>query len=278
METLATSGVMMIAQPNSRRQTNPLTTQAALRQAIHDEVLEEIADCLGAELTNIFTVISGMLQLRIMVAGEAAECCWTRSALETAKRGAQLANGLITCVGPQVGHPQLIELDSFLTKQSIIFAAVNGALARAATYRSESIWQVFACPTALVSLLHNLAENARSTMRDGGSLQIDLSNINAAKTVEAARDFVLLRISFPRSPLTDADIVSALKPEFLKRRRHAAALNLHDGYAIIRRGGGDVSVENVQDGVCVNIWLSRAKWLSPEWFTQPGQQPPIDTL
>jgi hypothetical protein len=271
---------MTLSQSSSDHQLNSENIQAAMRRAIQDEVLEELADCLGVELCNIFTVISGMLQLRIMESGgAAADCRWTQSALDTASRGALLVNGLISCVAPQVWLPRCIDLDAFITGQLPTVNKVIGAAADFPTCDGRHQWKVLACPVTLASILQKLAENARHTRRDGDQFQIIVRNVagvaagaaGAPHGPVAGRDFVLMSVTFGRLALTEIEIVNVLKPVFLIKARGDATLNLHDGYASIRRSGGELNVENSAVGLRVNIWLPRAKWLSAEWFTQPEE-------
>jgi hypothetical protein len=272
----------MTVSPSSSDQIGSVDTHDALRRAIRIEVLEELADCLGADLCNIFTVISGMLQLRLLESnGEVQDCRRTQSALDSARRGALLAQNLLNCVGPQVPVPRCVEPVSFITKQLSVNKQI-GAMVAFTVHSTGQPWQAYACPIALASILQKLADNASCTMQDGGRFQVFIRNVagavtnlaeplhgSAARDFELTRDFVLMSVKFPRLALTDNEIANVLRPLFLIKASGGAVLNLYDSFASIRRSGGDVTIENSPSCLGVHIWLPRAKWLSPEWFTQP---------
>jgi hypothetical protein len=277
-------------------------THDARRQAIRLEVLQELAGRIGPELSNIFAVISGTLQLQIMeLGGDPAAYRWTQNALQTAALGARLASDILDFAGP-VAEPLYVDLQQLLTAQqptlrSIIGAAATLNVVQSDTSPLDKLWPVRAFAAPIAAVLRTLAEHARITMPPGGIFAVTASNIGATGSGVAAtspsptsdhvtsdqvsrdhvsRDHVTIAVTYPARGLSAEELRGVMMPGFMvKPRADSSTLNLATAAATLRRCGGSLTVamrqtgapEWVQDGgINVCMVLPRAKWQSPDWF------------
>jgi signal transduction histidine kinase len=246
----------------------------ALRQAVRLEASQELAESIGADLCNIFAVISGTLQLRIMeLGGDPAACRWTQNAIHTAARGAQLANGLLEFAGPQT-RPQNIDLELLLKEKLPAIRAILGAGATFENKHKGKLWRAMGQPTPIFAAVRALAQHALMTMPPGGGFKVTAENIGGADPAAGATlastrpDYVALTVAYPGSGLSAAELGDVMKPSFLvKQHADTPSLNLSSAFAILRRCGGGLAVESTPGcGVSVRILLPRAKWQSEDWF------------
>jgi hypothetical protein len=100
---------MTISRPQYRNHTES-ETNAALVRSLRHEVLEELSVAIGTDLINIFTLISGNLQLQALEAGTGTAQPHRRTldVLKTAARGVHLATGLLACAAPLVDESRLV--------------------------------------------------------------------------------------------------------------------------------------------------------------------------
>jgi signal transduction histidine kinase len=250
------------------------TTDETLRRDLRLEASEELAESIGADLCNIFAVISGTLQLRIMeLGGDPAACPWTQNAIQTAARGARLASGLLEFAGPQA-LPQNIDLQLLLAGQLPAIRAILGAGATFDNKHKGELWWVKAQSAPICATVRALAQHALMTMQPGGSFRVTAENISgtdaaADSTLAASHpDYVSLAVAYPGSGFSAAELRDIMQPSFLvKKAADAVPLNLSSASAILRRCGGGLAIESTPGcGVSVRILLPRAKLHTRDWF------------
>jgi signal transduction histidine kinase len=247
----------------------------ALHQSVRLEVLQELAASIGADLTNIFTVISGTLQLQIMeLGGDPAAYRWTQNAIHTAARGAQLASGLLEFAG-SVTQPKRIDLRLMLTEQLPTLRAILGATATFDNRHKEKLWQVTALAAPIAAALRTLAQHALMTMPPGGAFAVTARNLSGTDSAAAElpslshRGCVSLTVAYPGDGLSSDEVRSVMMPGFMvKPSAERPSLNLSTAAATLRRCGGSLTVESPQGrGIYVRLLLPRAKRQKQDWFS-----------
>ena len=255
---------MSISRPRHPSHTER-ETDAALVRSVRHEVLEELAMALGTDLLNIFTLISGNLQLQALEAGTgtAQPQLRTQDVFETAARGVLLANGLLACAAPLVRAPPR-RLDLELMIQDLL-PTIQSVADREVAYENHSgssLWAALCAPEPIAMIFQVLARHARQTSPRKSKFCIRTEN---------ASDRIRVTAAYDGTGLNRHEIDDAFRPRFLVNNAKPTQIeSLSASYGALRRYAGDLSITSVADsGVSATITLTRAKWMSPDWFTPP---------
>jgi hypothetical protein len=254
----------------------------ATRHALRLELLQEIADCVGTDLCNVFAVISGALQLQLAELGAApTDFPWLGQAVDLARNGAEISQGLLELVEPQTSDVTVTDMDSLIFDHISNVCVDNIAFDVNIKPESDKIWRALCNPTAIRAVLQKIANSLTISKQNPLSIIISLENITPDQLKDQPafavrpRDYVKLSVTSGDCQLNNAERRNILTPLLLVKPRDSThsrphvdlPLNLSVAYASVRRCGGDMAVGSTPTGgLQIELLLPRAKWLSPEWF------------
>ena len=113
----------------------------------------------------------------------------------------------------------------------------------------------------------NLATNAREALTHGGQIAISLTRTRreSAEGGLAAGEYVELAVRDDGAGMSDEVRRRALDPFFsTKQAERHSGLGLASVYGIVRRSGGDLRIESVENGgTTVRVWLPLARPAEP---------------
>ena len=150
-----------------------LATEAQLRQSQKMEALGQLTGGIAHDYNNMLAVVIGSLELlnrKLADPGPLAKR-YIDAAMDGARRSAALTQRLLAFSRQQPLKPQSVDANRLVTETSEMLRHSIGGNVRLETKLGDGLWRVHADPNQLVSVLLNLAVNARDAMADGGRLK-----------------------------------------------------------------------------------------------------------
>ncbi|WP_299145257.1 ATP-binding protein [uncultured Tateyamaria sp.] len=149
------------------------STKDALDQANRLDAIGQVASGVSHDFNNILGVIAGNLHLLELEHDPNERAALIQSANEAVEGGASLSRQLLTMGKQQALRPEAVSLsaliDTFIVFCRNVFPA---SIAVDARYTEEDP-TVYADPNLLQSALLNVALNAKTAMKDGGTLTLE---------------------------------------------------------------------------------------------------------
>ncbi len=182
------------------------------------------------------------------------------NALGAALNCADLVRQLLTFARHQPHQPKVIDLSEMISRMARLLTPVLGEHVSIETRPGEGIWPIFADPAQVESALVNLAINARDAMPDGGTLEIECTNVHHGVGLEPAPgDYVLVTVSDTGSGMTQAVIDRAFEPFFTtKAAGGGSGLGLSMVHGFVKQAAGHVAIESAPGaGTRVHVYLPR---------------------
>jgi PAS domain S-box-containing protein len=162
-----------------------------------------------------------------------------------AQKAARLTHQLLAFARRDVGHPEVVALNSVIVEVQRLLNRTIGEHVVLATNLGEDLWPILADPGQMEQVLVNLAVNARDAMPDGGTLIIETANLDVDEGYAVTRPdvspgrYVALRVSDTGEGMSDEVLARAFEPFFTtKADREGTGLGLATVYGIVRRHGG----------------------------------------
>jgi signal transduction histidine kinase len=261
----AARGEHMRRKGDSLRQAQEDKSQAQLQQAQRLENLGQLAGGVAHDFNNLLAVILNYVSFVSEELAAATEADWAQRC-ETAlndlgqvkragERAAGLTRQLLAFARREVIQPQVLDLDNVITAVQEMLHRTLGEHVGLVTSLAGDLWPVLADPGQLEQVLVNLAINARDAMAEGGTLNIDTSNITVdADTVAGGSKSpqgrnVRLRVSDTGTGMTREIIDHAFEPFYTtKRDGTGTGLGLATVYGIVTQAGGQVQIYSEPGG------------------------------
>jgi PAS domain S-box-containing protein len=238
-----------------------------LRQAQKMEAVGQLTGGVAHDFNNMLNVVSGSLQLldRRVGADDARAKHLIGSALEAAKRAANLTQRLLAFSRQQPLKPEIIDANKLVGGMSDLFRHSLGAQIQLETVLGGGLWRIHADQNQLESVLLNLAVNSRDAMPDGGRLTIETQNAYLDQRY-AAREpgvtpgqYVLVAVSDTGTGMAPDVIAKAFDPFFTtKDVGKGTGLGLSQVYGFVKQSGGHIKIySELGQGTSVKIYLPR---------------------
>lgn len=220
-----------------------------------------LAGGLAHDFNNLLTIILGNLDLARLFAGsnpDAAEAL--DHASEAALRAGDLTRQLITF--SKGGHPtKRVGNVARTLRETVVFAAAGTNLACEFAI-PENLPRVDFDEGQIRQVFHNLVQNAREAMPDGGTLRVSASAVQlAGGEIPALAAGRYLRLEFTDSGtgIADEHLTRIFDPYFSTKEMDSVkgrGLGLAVSYSIVRNHGGTITADSrIGNGTTIAVYL-----------------------
>jgi signal transduction histidine kinase len=238
----------------------------------HAQKLEAVGRLTGGiahDFNNLLTVISGNLELlQGAISGERersrnGQLQLISSALRAADHGAQMTQQLLAFARRGVLQSKTVDLNTVIAGMAGFLRRTLGDTILLEFDQNPKLWLCHIDPVQFEAAILNLAINARDAMPDGGTLKIQLMNVDTRK---GHRDIDISPGRYACVCLVDTGIgmtedvlERAFEPFFTtKNVGEGSGLGLSQVYGFVNQSGGDVKIASTPGvGTAIALYLPR---------------------
>ncbi len=264
-------GVGVVAMDVTDRKRDEAEREALtsrLRQAARMESFGQLAGGIAHDFNNLLAVImnfASFVQTEVPAGSAAADD--VEQILEASGRAAELTRRLLLFSRSRTGEVSAVDLVAVIGGLRQILRRALGEHIDLRIRCGEGLWPVTADPSQVEQVLVNLAVNARDAMPDGGTLSIELDNVELderfARSLgdpSLAGRFVRLTVADTGAGMTAHTIEHAFEPFFTtKPGELGTGLGLATVYGIVTGAGGHVAIESeLGAGTTIRVHLPMA--------------------
>jgi signal transduction histidine kinase/CheY-like chemotaxis protein len=237
--------------------------EAALQQAQKMEVIGQMTGGVAHDFNNLLTAVLGNLELATRRGRDDNIRRYLEGATQAAQRGAKITSQLLAFSRTQRLQIEAIDLNAIVTEMGDLLFRTIGGTVRIETMLERRLWQAIADPSQIVSVILNLAVNARDAMPDGGRLTITTGNVpddDKRKPAELpSGEYVSVSVSDTGTGMTVEVLRKAFEPFFTtKPVGSGTGLGLSQVYGIAKQTGGTVAIDTqLGKGTTVTVYLPR---------------------
>lgn len=244
-----------------------LTDQRAMEaSATRSQRMDAIGRMTGGiahDFNNLLTVVIGNLELLSNADLSARQNGFLKDALAAAELGADLTARLTVFARSADTRAEAIDLSDQLEKALGLLRHTIGAHCDIGARVEPDLWTVSVDPTQLQTAILNLAMNAQDAMPEGGTLLMELANVNIDDTYVAQElhvapgRYVRLSVSDTGHGMSRENQARALEPFFTtKPAGHGTGLGLSVVYGFVKQAGGHVTIYSEPgDGTAVSLYF-----------------------
>lgn len=238
----------------------------------HVQKLEAVGRLTGGiahDFNNLLTVIYGNLELlQSAVTGEqqrsqSGQLRLISSALRAAEHGAQMTQQLLAFARRGVLQAKIVDLNTVIAGMADFLRRTLGDEITLEISEKPRLWLCRVDPVQFEAAILNLAINARDSMPEGGTLKIELGNVDTrragGKTEVTPGCYACVRIVDSGVGMTQDVLERAFEPFFTtKNIGEGSGLGLSQVYGFVNQSGGDVKiVSRPGAGTSVELYLPR---------------------
>ncbi|MDB4979621.1 MAG: sensory box histidine kinase/response regulator [Myxococcales bacterium] len=235
-----------------------------LRQAQKMDAIGGLAAGVAHDFNNILSVITGHAEL---VLDDLAESDPNRESLseirEAAWRAAEMTRRLLAFGRQQAFQPQVIDLEQIVWGLEKMLRRLIGEDIELVMRRAAGLSKVIGDPGQMEQVVLNLVVNARDAMPRGGTLTVEMSNVQLDPSQAAehpglkAGAHVLLIVSDTGTGMDDETQARIFEPFFTtKGPGQGTGLGLAIVYGIVNQSDGIVEVKSARgNGTTFTIYL-----------------------
>jgi PAS domain S-box-containing protein len=222
--------------------TTFLAEQLGRAQAM--QAMARLAGTLAHDFDNLLEAITGYAQLlgKNPDQVDAAPLGLAR-VQQAAEQAALWTSRLQTFASVQAAEGRIVDLRILATEMMGTLLGQVGGKIDLFTHFDPNCGQVRANPAQVEQVLRNLTENAREAMPDGGSLTIEIENIDYAGSYRSLPPgaYVRLTVSDTGCGMQGDTLAHIFEPFFTtKERGKGAGIGLAIVYDIVRQWGGSI--------------------------------------
>lgn len=245
--------------------------QSMLLQSQKLEALGLLTGGVAHDFNNVLQVLQGALHLLDRRVPDQQSRDLIRHGLRAADRGGRLIGQLMAFARREQLKPVATDLGALLDGTGEMIAHLVGRGVECRFDIAAPLWPVIVDPARLVTVLLNLAANARDAMPDGGVLTIALANAEDRPPDLEARDYVRLSIIDSGIGMDEETLRRATEPFFTtKPTGKGTGLGLASAYGFAVQSGGTLRLTSTPGaGTTVDLFLPRADVLPAEVTSPP---------
>jgi PAS domain S-box-containing protein len=179
------------------------------------------------------------------------------------KRAASLTQQLLTFSRKQVFEPQVLDVQAIVGEAAKMLERLIGEDIKLEIVPAGEIGTVKADRGQIERVILNLAVNAREAMPQGGTIKIEMGDVELDGTSPALNPsitpgpYVMLKVTDTGCGM-DAELQSHIFEPFFTTKGQGTGLGLATVYGVVRQIGGDISVKSAPGrGSAFTIYLPR---------------------
>jgi PAS domain S-box-containing protein len=260
---------VVAAEERAGREIRQRQAEARQRDAERLDSLRRMAGGMAHDFNNLLGAMLGFLHLAIesitdemgsgrLAAGTGKELLDDLGQVARGgERATKLTEQLLAFGRREISQPALVEVDSFLADATEALAEAAGPGIRL-DLRPGDVPPVTIDPRLLERLLHNLVQNARDAMPDGGTITLT--------TGQAADGHATIAVTDDGRGMPPDVLQRAFEPFFsTKVGSRTAGLGLATAHGVVSQAGGDLSLTSeVGRGTTALIRLPAAGTPGPQ--------------
>ena len=174
-----------------------------------------------------------------------------------AERGATMAGELLQFSRQEGGPPQVLDLGNEIADLLPTLYASAGPRYRLRYTPVGGLGHVLIERTRFTQLLSHLIDNACEAMRDGGPVEISVTNAKRIDDSNHSSLFVLLEVTDHGEGLNDAALLRVMEP-YSTTRSTGSGLGLAIVRRVVEEAGGFISIESAPNrGTTFKVFLPR---------------------
>jgi CheY-like chemotaxis protein len=247
------------------------------------EAIGRLAGGIAHDFNNLLSVIEGHGELLRAEVGKGSpgrkrveEILWA------ANRAASLTRQLLAFTRQQVLETRVLRLDNVIGEARHMLERVIGEDVTLAVAAPKDLWRVRADPNQIVQILLNLAVNARDAMPRGGTLAIELANVELdelfASSHAPCTAGLYTKLSVSDTGLgMNAEIQRRVFEPFFTTKKPGVGtgLGLSTVYGIVKQSKGFIWVSSEEgQGTTFDIYLPRVDEAEAVAAAAPLAAPP----
>jgi PAS domain S-box-containing protein len=237
---------------------------ARYRQSQKMEAVGRLAGGIAHDFNNILTVIQVNTELLMTAADQPAQAAVELEEIRAAAgRAAALTHQLLAFSRRQVLAPRVLRLQETVAAIEPMLKRLIGVEISVET-ESSGTGLVLADPGQMEQVIMNLAINARDAMPEGGTLRLDVADVELSDAFAASLDlapghYVRLQVSDTGTGMDASTLAQILEPFFTtKPVGQGTGLGLATVDGIVKQSNGGIEVRSeVGRGTTFAIYLPR---------------------
>ena len=241
-------------------------TEERLQNSQKMEAIGQLTGGLAHDFNNLLGIVIGNLDMLLLNTPSEEFKRRLQVALNAADRGAVLVKSLLSVARRQTLSVERVNLGSLMQRLLPLITHSAGKQIAVACRQQGEEWEASIDVIGLESAILNLVINARDAMPDGGHLQIDVVEANAADMAGLSPGLYAAVVVRDDGPGMAADILhKATEPFFTtKERGHGTGLGLSMTKGFAEQSGGALHLRSAPDeGTEVRIVLPVTAALRP---------------
>jgi PAS domain S-box-containing protein len=256
--------------------TDQRGTERKLSQLQRLDAIGRLTGGIAHDFNNLLTVILGNAELLVQrLSGDARLRLVAELTRTAAERGADLTRQLLAFARRQPLDPRATDVHALLAGMHSLLRRTLGEHIEIQRQHGAGLWEARVDPAQLESAILNLCINARDAMPDGGTLCLDLGNVDcdAAPPREdpdiKAGKFLRVAVSDSGFGMDPETASRAFEPFFTtKELGKGSGLGLSMVFGFVKQSGGHVRLSSEPGrGTAVRLYLPRAEALG-----EPAEQ------
>ena len=269
---LAESQRMLLSEQAGRREA-----ESVLWHAQKLEAVGRLTGGIAHDFNNLLTVISGNLEL--LQGSITSERSRSRngqlqlisSALRAVEHGAHMTQQLLAFARRGVLQAKTVDLNVVIAGMVDFLRRTLGDAITLKFVEAPGLWLCHIDPVQFEAAILNLAINARDAMPDGGTLRIELANVDVRNgnrdDIDISRGrYACVRVVDNGIGMTDDLVERAFEPFFTtKNVGEGSGLGLSQVYGFVNQSGGDVKITSAPGvGTTIALYLPLSDTLGTE--------------